>query len=160
MTTKNTLLDMSSDISGTIELDLTIKHNLIIQPIASPTGQQIELSGTIPLQTFPATLIKLDLNENKAIISLIASPKEANIEMIRTPLTDGIFNAVIEKIQYSSDTDKDSLTMLLQILRDSLTPDAHNQDLIEKLKQISHIPTIPILSQSDSNYRIQCSLNM
>jgi hypothetical protein len=116
ITTKNTLLDMSSDISGTIELDLTIKHNLIIQPIASPTGQQIELSGTIPLQTFPANLIKLDLNENKAIISLIASSKEANIEMIRTPLTDGIFNAVIEKIQYSSDTDKDSLTMLLQIL--------------------------------------------
>jgi hypothetical protein len=107
---------MSSDISGTIELDLTIKHNLIIQPIASPTGQQIELSGTIPLQTFPANLIKLDLNENKAIISLIASSKEANIEIIRTPLTDGIFNAVIEKIQYSSDTDKDSLTMLLQIL--------------------------------------------
>jgi hypothetical protein len=151
---------MSSDISGTIELDLTIKHNLIIQPIASPTGQQIELSGTIPLQTFPANLIKLDLNENKAIISLIASSKEANIEMIRTPLTDGIFNAVIEKVQYSSDIDKDSLTMLLQILRDSLTPDADNQDLIEKLKQISHIPTIPILSQSDSNYRIQCGLNM
>jgi hypothetical protein len=151
---------MSSDISGTIELDLTIKHNLIIQPIASPTGQQIELSGTIPLQTFPANLIKLDLNEDKAIISLIASSKEANIEMIRTPLTDGIFNAVIEKVQYSSDIDKDSLTMLLQILRDSLTPDADNQDLVEKLKQISHIPTIPILSQSDSNYRIQCSLNM
>jgi hypothetical protein len=76
---------MSSDVSGTVELDLTKKHNLIIQPIASPNGQQIQLSGTIPVQTFPANLMKIDVNENKAIITLIASSEEANIQMIRTP---------------------------------------------------------------------------
>jgi hypothetical protein len=127
---------MSSDVSGTVELDLTEKHNLIIQPIASPNGQQIQLSGTIPVQTFPANLMKIDVNENKAIITLIASSEEANIQMIRTPLADGIFNAVIQKIQSSSDTDKDSIAILIQIIRDSLTPESQNQDLVERLKQI------------------------
>jgi hypothetical protein len=127
---------MSSDVSGTVELDLTKKHNLIIQPIASPNGQQIQLSGTIPVQTFPANLMKIDVNENKAIITLIASSEEANIEMIRTPLADGIFNAVIQKIQSSSDTDKDSIAILMQIIRDSLTPESQNQDHVERLKQI------------------------
>ena len=39
---------MPSDISGTIELDLAKEHNLIIQSMASPTGQLIQFSGTIP----------------------------------------------------------------------------------------------------------------
>jgi hypothetical protein len=56
--------------------------------------------------------------------------------MIRTPLADGIFNAVIQKIQSSSDRDKDSVAILIQIIRDSLTPESQNQDLVERLKRI------------------------
>lgn len=127
---------MSSDISASIELDVTKKHNLIMQPMASATGQQIQLSGTVPLQTFPGNMIKFDLNVNKAIISLIASSQEANIETIRTPVAEDIFNTVFERIQSSSDKDRESVGMILEILRDSLSPGAENQDLLEKLKQV------------------------
>ena len=49
---------MPSDISGTIELDLKNDHNLIIQSVASHTGQLIQFSGTIPLQKHRGNLIK------------------------------------------------------------------------------------------------------
>ena len=57
-----------SDISGTIELDLANEHNLIIQSMASPTGQLIQFSGTIPLQTHPGNLIKFQYAEIKVLL--------------------------------------------------------------------------------------------
>lgn len=81
---------MSSDISATIKLDLTKDHNLIIQPLLSDTGQLIQFSGTVPIQTLPGNLIKLQLSGNKGIINVVASSNEANIEMIRTPFTENI----------------------------------------------------------------------
>ena len=107
---------MSSDISATIELDLTKDHNLIIQPIISDTGQQIPFSGTLPIQTLPGNLIKL----------------------IRTPFAENIFNSIIEVVRSSVDADKESMAILLEIIRDNYTSGADNQDLVEKLKQISH----------------------
>jgi hypothetical protein len=129
---------MSSDISATIELDLKKDHNLIIQPIFSDTGQQIQFSGTLPIQTLPGNLIKLQLSGNKGIINVVASSNEANVEMIRTPFAENIFNSIIEVVRSSADADNESMAILLEIIRDNYTSGADNQDLVEKLKQISH----------------------
>lgn len=129
---------MASDISATIELDLTKDHNLIIQPIFSDTGQLIQFSGTVPLQTLPGNLIKLQLSGNKGIVNVVASSNEANIEMIRTPFAENAFNSIIEVVRSSTDVDKESMAILLEIFRDNFTSGADNQDLVEKLKQISH----------------------
>lgn len=120
---------MTSDISATIELDLTKDHNLIIQPI---------FSGTVPLQTLPGNLIKLQLSGNKGIVNVVASSNEANIEMIRTPFAENAFNSIIEVVRSSTDVDKESMAILLEIFRDNFISGADNQDLVEKLKQISH----------------------
>ncbi len=129
---------VASDISGTIELDLTTEHNLIIQSMASPTGQLIQFSGTIPLQTHPGNLIKIQLHGNKGIINVIGSSNEANVQTIRTPEANNIFNSLIENIRNSDETDKEQIITLLEVLRDNLTPGAaDNQDLVEKLKRIS-----------------------
>jgi hypothetical protein len=115
-------------LSGTIELDLANEHNLIIQSIASPTGQLIQFSGTIPIQTHPGNLIKFQIRGNKGIINVIGSSNEGNIQTMRTPETSNIFNSLIENIRIT----------LLEVLRDNLTPGAaDNQDLVEKLKRIS-----------------------
>ena len=129
---------MPSDISETIELDLTQEHNLIIQPIASPAGQQIQISGTVPLQTHPGNLIKFQLRKSKGILSVIGSSKEANVQTLHTPHTIGIFERLISSINASNETGKEQIAILLGVLRDNLTPGAsENQDLVEKLKQIS-----------------------
>jgi hypothetical protein len=115
-------------LSGTIELDLANEHNLIIQSIASPTGQLIQFSGTIPIQTHPGNLIKFQIRGNKGIINVIGSSNEGNIQTMRTPETSNIFNSLIENIRIT----------LLEVLRDNLTPGAaDNQDLVEKFKRIS-----------------------
>jgi hypothetical protein len=127
-----------SDISGTIELDLTNEHNLIIQSMASPSGQLIQFSGTIPLQTHPGNLIKFQIRGKKGIINVIGSSNEANVQTIRTPETSNIFNRLIENIRSSNELDKVQIITLLEVLRDNLAPGAaDNQDLVEKLKQIS-----------------------
>ena len=59
---------MPSDISGTIEIDLAKEHNLIIQSMASPTGQLIQFSGTIRLQTHPGNLIKFHIRGDKVLL--------------------------------------------------------------------------------------------
>jgi hypothetical protein len=129
---------MPSDISATIELDLTKEHNLIIQTMASPTGQLIQFSGTIPIQTHPGNLIKFQIRKNKGIINIIGSSNEANVQTLRTPDATNIFNTVIENIRSSDETNKEQIMLLLEVLRDNLTPGAaDNQDLVEKLKQIS-----------------------
>ncbi|MGG6460140.1 MAG: hypothetical protein ACM3JQ_01810 [Candidatus Eiseniibacteriota bacterium] len=128
---------MPSDISETIELDLTQEHNLIIQPIASPAGQQIQISGTIPLQTHPGNLIKFQLRENKGVLRG-GSSKEANVQTLHTPHTIDIFERLISSINASNEKGKEQIAILLGVLRDNLTPGAsENQDLVEKLKQIS-----------------------
>ena len=129
---------MPSDISGTIEIDLAKEHNLIIQSIASPTGQLIQFSGTIPLQTHPGNLIKFQIRGDKGIINVIGSSNEANVQTMRTPETSNIFNSLIENIRSSPEIDKEQIVTLLEVLRDNLTPgEADNQDLVEKLKRIS-----------------------
>ena len=129
---------MPSDISGTIEIDLAKEHNLIIQSIASPTGQLIQFSGTIPLQTHPGNLIKFQIRGDKGIINVIGSSNEANVQTLRTPETSNIFNSLIENIRSSQEIDKEQIVTLLEVLRDTLTPGAaDNQDLVEKLKRIS-----------------------
>ena len=45
---------MPSDISGTIELDLAKEHNLIIQSMASPTGQLIHFPAPYRYKDIPA----------------------------------------------------------------------------------------------------------
>ncbi len=128
---------MPSDISGTIELDLTKEHNLIIQSMASSTGQLIQFSGTIPLQTHPGNLIKFHIRGDKGIINVIGSSNEANVQAMRTPETSNIFNNLIENIRSSQEIDKEQIITLLEV-RDNLTPGAaDNQDLVEKLKRIS-----------------------
>ena len=129
---------MPSDISGTIEIDLAKEHNLIIQSIASPAGQLIQFSGTIPLQTRPGNLIKFQIRGDKGIINVIGSSNEANVQTLRTPETSNIFNSLIENIRSSQEIDKEQIVTLLEVLRDNLTPGAaDNQDLVEKLKRIS-----------------------
>ena len=129
---------MPSDISGTIEIDLAKEHNLIIQSIASPTGQLIQFSGTIPLQTHPGNLIKFQIRGDYGIINVIGSYNEANVQTMRTPETSNIFNSLIENIRSSQEIDKEQIVTLLEVLRDNLTPgEADNQDLVEKLKRIS-----------------------
>lgn len=129
---------MPSDISGTIELDLATEHNLIIQSMVSPTGQLIQFSGTIPLQTHPGNLIKFQTRGNKGIISVIGTSNEANVQSMHSPETSNIFNRLIENVRSSSEIDKDQIITLLEVLRDTLTPGAaDNQELVEKLKQIS-----------------------
>jgi hypothetical protein len=127
-----------SDISGTIELDLATEHNLIIQSMASPTGQLIQFSGTVPLQTHSGNLIKFQTRCNKGIITVIGSSNEANVQSMHSPETSNIFNILIENVRSSRESDKDQIIILLEVLRDTLTPGAtDNQDLVEKLKQIS-----------------------
>lgn len=129
---------MPSDISGTIEIDLAQEHNLIIQSIASPTGQLIQFSGTIPLQTHPGNLIKFQIRGDKGIINVIGSTNEANVQTMRTPETSNIFNSLIENIRSSQEIDKEQIVTLLEVLRDNLTPgEADNHDLVEKSKRIS-----------------------
>ena len=106
--------------------------------MASPTGQLIQFSGTIPLQTHHGNLIKFQTRGNKGIISVIGSSNEANVQAIRGPETSKIFNSLIENVRSSSEIDKEQIITLLEVLRDNLTPgEADNQDLVEKLKQIS-----------------------
>jgi hypothetical protein len=127
-----------SDISETIELDLNKEHNLIIQPIASPAGQLIQISGTVPLQTHPGNLIKFQLRKNRGIVNIIGSSKEANVQTLHTPQTTNIFAVLINNIRASNEPDKEQIAILLEVLRDNLTPGAaENQDLVEKLKRIS-----------------------
>lgn len=129
---------MPSDISGTIELDLVQDHNLIIQPISSPAGQQIQISGTVPIQTHQGNLIKFQIRNNKGIISIIGSSKEANVQTLHGPHTIDIFERLIDNINASNETGKEQIAILLGVLRDNLTPGAsENQDLVEKLKGIS-----------------------
>lgn len=129
---------MPSDITDTIELDLTKEHDLIIQPIDSPAGQQIQISGTVPLQTHLGNLMKLQLRRNKGILSIIGSSKEANVQTLHTPQTANIFDRLIDSIRVSNEPDKEQIAILLSILRDNLTPSvAENADLVERLKQIS-----------------------
>ena len=53
-------------------------------------------------------------------------------------LAENIFNSIIEVVRSSADADKESMAILLEIIRDNYTSGADNQDLVEKLKQISH----------------------
>jgi hypothetical protein len=108
-----------SDISETIELDLTKEHNLIIQPIASPAGQLIQISGTVPLQTHPGNL-KFQLRKNRGIINIIGSSKEANVQTLHTPQTTNIFESLINSIRDSNEPDKEQTAILLEVLRDNL----------------------------------------
>ncbi len=80
----------------------------------------------------------MQFSGNKGIINVVASSNEANIEMIRTPFAENIFNSIIEVVRSSADADKESMAILLEIIRDNFTSGADNQDLVEKLKQISH----------------------
>jgi len=106
--------------------------------MASPTGQLIQFSGTIPLQTHPGNLIKFQTRGNKGIINVIGSSNEANVQSIHSPETSNIFNSLIENVRSTTEIDKDQIITLLEVLRDSLTPGAaDNQDLVEKLRQIS-----------------------
>ena len=57
---------------------------------------------------------------------------------MHSPETSNIFNSLIENDRSSSEVDKDQIITVLEVLRDNLTPGAaDNQDLVEKLKQIS-----------------------
>ena len=85
---------MPSDISRTIEIDLAKEHNLIIQSIASPTGQLIQFSGTLPLQTHPGNLIKFQIRGQKGIINVIKSSNEGMFRYC-TRETSNIFNSLI-----------------------------------------------------------------
>jgi hypothetical protein len=106
--------------------------------MASPSGQLIQFSGTIPLQTHPGNLIKFQIRGKKGIINVIGTSNEANVQTIRTPETSNIFNRLIENIRSSNELDKVQIITLLEVLRDNLAPGAaDNQDLVEKLKQIS-----------------------